>query len=45
MKEKKLVRVKTYAQQNGITSTWVYKLIKQGKLNCIIHDGIKFIQL
>ena len=38
-----LQKVSTYAIKNGISSTWVYKLIEEGKLVCKIIDGVKFI--
>jgi len=45
MKEQKLQTVKNYATSKGFTTTWVYALIKQGKLTCEIIDGVKFIVL
>jgi len=45
MKEKKLVKVSTYAIKNNISTTWVYKLIEDGRLKCVEHDKVKFIEI
>lgn len=45
MKTNKLIRVKTYADNNGKSLAWAYKQIKNGKVKYVIIDGIKFIQL
>ena len=39
----KKVRVKTYADMIGKTTTWVYKLIDQGKVKSEKIDGVTFI--
>ena len=38
-----LLTVRNYAKKKGVTTTWVYKLITLGKIECKIIDGIKFI--
>jgi predicted DNA-binding transcriptional regulator AlpA len=38
-----LITVANYAKKKGVSSTWVYKLIAKGKIECKIIDGIKFI--
>ena len=45
MKTNKLIRVRTYAENNGKSLAWAYKQINDGKVKCVIIDKIKFIQL
>lgn len=45
MKETKLIKVSTFAIKNNISTTWVYKLIAEGKLKSVVHDGVKFIEI
>lgn len=40
-----LQTVSNYAKSQSISTTWVYKLIKRGKLKFKIIDGIIFIKL
>lgn len=42
-KEKNLVRVKTYADKIGKSTTWVYRLAESGKIKLIEIDGVKFV--
>lgn len=42
MKEE-LKTVFNYAKSMGVSTTWIYKLIKKGKLNWKEIDGVKFI--
>lgn len=42
---KDLVRISTYANKINKSATWVYRLIKNGELECIIIDGVKFIKV
>ena len=41
--ESGLLTVRNYAKKKGVTTTWIYHLVKIGKLECKIIDGIKFI--
>jgi hypothetical protein len=45
MNKQKLIKVSTYAIKHNMSSTWVYKLISEDKLKCVIHDGVKFIEI
>jgi|GEM_PF-2375006 len=38
-----LKSVKNYALKEGVTSSYIYKLIKEKKLKSIDIDGVKFI--
>lgn len=40
-----LLTVRNYAKKKGYTTTWVYRLIKRGIIECKIIDGVKFIVL
>lgn len=42
MKEE-LKTVFNYAKSKNVSTTWIYKLIKTGKLKCRIIDGVKFV--
>lgn len=42
---KTLVTVANYAKKIGKTTTWVYKLIEKGEIECEKIDGIKFIRV
>lgn len=44
MNTDKLIRVSTYAKNEGISVQTVYDRIRDGKLRCIVIDGIKFIE-
>jgi hypothetical protein len=39
------VRVRTYADEKGITVSYVYKQYKEGKLKIISVQGINFVLL
>jgi hypothetical protein len=39
------MNVKNYADKQGVTASYVYKLIKEKKMDCIIIDGIQFIDI
>ena len=41
----KLMTIKNYAMREGITPSYIYKLEKEGKMNCLLIDGIKFVEL
>lgn len=38
-----LVTINNWAAMLGITTSYVYKLIKENKLQPVIIDGVKFI--
>jgi predicted site-specific integrase-resolvase len=44
MNTDKLIRVSTYAKNEDISVQTVYDRIRDGKLRCIVIDGIKFIE-
>ena len=44
MEKSKLIRVSTYASQQGISVTAVYKRINAGSVECVEIDGVKFIK-
>lgn len=41
----KLITVKNYANKLKVTTPYIYRLIKQGKLKTIVIDGFTFIDL
>jgi len=41
----KLITVANYAKSKSISTTWVYKLIKNNKLKSQNIDGIIFIEI
>ena len=45
MEKTKLIKVSTYASQQGITVAAVYKRINTGKIKCVEIDGVKFIKV
>ena len=45
MEKSKLIKVSTYARQEGISVPAVYKRIKAGSVECVEIDGVKFINL
>jgi hypothetical protein len=40
-----LMTIKNYAMREGVTPSYIYKLEKEGKMNCFIIDGIKFVAI
>ena len=40
-----LIKVSTYANQQGISVPAVYKRINTGKIECVEIDGVKFINV
>lgn len=40
----KLQTIKNYATANNITTSYIYKLIKEGKMVVLVIDGVQFIQ-
>ena len=45
MEKSKLIKVSTYARQEGISVPAVYKRIKVGSVECVEIDGVKFIKV
>lgn len=39
----KLRTIKNYAVKNNVTPTYIYKLIKEGKLKVVMIDNVQFI--
>lgn len=37
--------IKNYALKHGVTTSYIYKLIKEGKMFSFPIDGIQFIQV
>lgn len=40
-----MVRVKTYADRIKKSTTWVYKLAKEGAIQIVVIDNVKFVKL
>ena len=45
MEKSKLIKVSTYARQEGISVPAVYKRINTGNVECVEIDGVKFIKV
>lgn len=45
MKNSNLIKVSTYARQEGISVPAVYKRINAGSVECVEIDGVKFIKV
>lgn len=43
MDKSKLIKVSTYARQEGISVPAVYKRINAGSVECVEIDGVKFV--
>ncbi|UEG49731.1 hypothetical protein LK994_13900 [Ferruginibacter lapsinanis] len=41
---KHLMNIKNYADREGVTASYIYKLIKEGKMSSFVIDGIQFIE-
>tara|TARA_R110002126_G_scaffold280684_2_gene428230 strand:- start:473 stop:610 length:138 start_codon:yes stop_codon:yes gene_type:complete len=39
-----LVRISTYAKEQNISVTWVYKLEKNEEIEIVKIDGVKFVK-
>ena len=37
--------IKNYAGREGVTPSYIYKLEKDGKMECFVIDGVKFIDI
>jgi hypothetical protein len=40
-----LMTIKNYALKEGITPSYIYKLIKESKMQAFVIDGIQFIEV
>ncbi len=40
-----LVTVKNYALQEGVTPSYIYKLVKDGKMTFYVIDGVLFVDM
>jgi excisionase family DNA binding protein len=38
-----LLTIKNYADKAGVTRSYIYKLVKEGKMEVVDIDGVKFI--
>lgn len=38
-----LQTIKNYAVKNGITPSYIYKLVKESKMQAVMIDGVQFI--
>lgn len=43
MQISKLKTIKSFAMANKVTTAYIYKLIKEGKMKAFIIDGVNFI--
>lgn len=39
-----LQTVKNYAMANNITTSYIYKLVKEQKMRVLVIDGVQFVQ-
>jgi hypothetical protein len=44
VKIEKLQTIKNYAIERDVTTSYIYKLIREGKMECYVIDGVQFIQ-
>lgn len=40
-----LMSVKNYADREGVTASYIYKLEKQGRMELFQIDGVKFVEI
>lgn len=43
MKIEHLKTIKNFALDNGVTASYIYKLIREGKMQSVSIDGVQFI--
>lgn len=41
----KLKRIKTFADEEGVSTTWIYKQAEKGEIKIVIIDGVKFVKV
>ncbi|MEO8771855.1 MAG: hypothetical protein ABI402_17290 [Ferruginibacter sp.] len=39
-----LITIKNYAKKENVTTSYIYKLIKDGRMNSFAIDGVQFMQ-
>lgn len=39
-----LITVANYAKSKNVTPTWIYRLAKNGKVEIVEIDGVKFVK-
>lgn len=44
IKIEQLQTIKNYATNNGVTTSYIYKLIREGKMDSYAIDGVQFIR-
>lgn len=42
---KNLKTVSNFAEMHGLTKSYIYRLIRDKKMNCVTIDGVKFIDI
>lgn len=40
-----LLNIKNYATKENVTPSYIYKLVKEGKMKTITIDGVQFINI
>lgn len=40
-----LIRIKTYADQQKKSTTWIYQQAKEGKIKIVEIDKVKFVKI
>lgn len=40
-----LKTVKNFATREGVTPSYIYKLVKEGKMDLVLIDGIRFVDI
>ncbi|MFP5043078.1 hypothetical protein [Parasediminibacterium sp. JCM 36343] len=40
----KLQTIKNYALEMGVTTSYIYKLVKENKMAVLVIDGVQFVQ-
>lgn len=43
IKMNKLKTVKNFAKEEDVTTSYIYKLIRTSVMECVVIDGVKFI--
>lgn len=38
-----LQTIKNYSVANGVTTSYIYKLVKEAKMNAVVIDGVQFV--
>lgn len=40
-----LLTVKHYADKAGVSTTYVYRMVREGKIDAVVIDGVQFIDV